>query len=108
MISEDKKRSFSAVMDQLRAKYLAGLAGKADELAQIHAAARAGEPVVAELAMQIHRLAGTAGSFGVHEVSDRATALDIHLHNGIAYTELIDDITALIQAMRDHSTNTVG
>ena len=101
MTDDKQKRDFTSVMDKLRANYVAGLAAKANMLAETLAGIQAGEDGAdASLAQQIHRLAGTAGSFGVNDVSDVANALDIRLHNGEQPAELADELTAFAALLR--------
>ena len=94
-------RDFASVMDRLRANYLAGLNDKADRLSHALMGVRVGDDeAVASVAEQIHRLAGTAGSFGVHDVSTAANTLDVKLHNGEEPSALTDEIEAFIQLLR--------
>lgn len=102
MSSEHEKQDFASVMDKLRANYVLGLGGKAERLQETLTRAQAGDDeAVASLAQQVHRLAGTAGSFGVHDVSQQANDLDVRLHNGESHGELADELAAFIQLLRD-------
>ena len=99
----EQNKTFESVMDRLRANYLAGLNAKADLLADALTRVRAGDDAAgASVAEQIHRLAGTAGSFGVHDVSDVANALDVRLHNGEQALALTREIEDFIQLLRTH------
>lgn len=105
-MSDQKQRDFGSVMARLRANYLASLPGKADALAESLSATQSGDAEAAEsLAQQIHRLAGTAGSFGIHDISEMANALDIRLHNGEQPSDLNDEIQAFVAALRARSSS---
>lgn len=107
MTSEQKKRDFASVMDRLRANYLSNLPDKANQLAQTLADLQAGNTeAAASLAQQIHRLAGTAGSFGVQDVSDVANTLDARLHNGESPSEMTQELQSLIALLHERAITT--
>lgn len=78
----------------LTAKFMARCA---TNLVELRAMAAAGDPPEAVLRPLVHRLAGTAGMFGLAEVSAAAAAIDSDLVDGKPAGG--DELDALIQAL---------
>ena len=106
MNDEEKRQKFQSVMARLSADYLARLADKARELERALIAARSGGSDEYEVVGRlIHRLAGSAGSFGVHDVSEQANALDTRLHDDTnTLADLDSDIVSFIELLDRRST----
>ena len=100
-----RQQQFSTVMARLRANYIAGLADKSRALCEALEVARAGDNEGrANMTQIVHRLAGTAGSFGLGDVSARANDLDIQLREGVSLEQLSGSLQSLIQLLRDYSS----
>jgi len=80
-----------STLDQLRAAYVPRLRTQLDELSELLTAGEAGP--AARLA---HKIAGSAGSYGLPEVSERARAVEHALDDGGACV----DQAAAVAAMR--------
>lgn len=59
-----------------------------------------------ELALTIHRLAGSAGSFGFPTISALAADIDVQMRNGEARSG--DELEALIHSLEDAIANDRG
>ncbi len=100
-MENDKHQQFAATLERLRRKYVASLGAKADELEGVHRKVQAGEKSAERLLRQlVHRLAGTAGSFGVSEISHHAGVLDSRLQEPAQLLDEGERIAALIALMR--------
>lgn len=100
-MDDEKRQKFATTLERLRRKYIASLGIKADELEGAHSRVRAGDKPAERLLLQlIHRLAGTAGSFGVTDISHYAGALDERLQDPSRLSDERENIVALIALMR--------
>jgi HPt (histidine-containing phosphotransfer) domain-containing protein len=79
----------------MRDEYRAKLPGKAD---RIEALVAAGDP--AALAGYLHKLGGTAGSYGLAEVADQALAIEGRLEDGAAVAGLESALARLLGLLR--------
>lgn len=93
------KRRGQAKLAALRSMYAAKLPGILDELEALHA-----EGDAEALQAAAHRLAGTAGSFGLPEVTDTARSLEEALRTG---TELAHT-ASLLAAVRGAAERSAG
>jgi HPt (histidine-containing phosphotransfer) domain-containing protein len=104
MTSADEPK-FSSMMARLKQGYVQSLASKAEELCE--AMAQYGEGLAAgaesEVGSLVHRLAGTAGSFGVDDVSERAAHIEKRMHAGMTDAELAGEIAGLAELMHKHA-----
>ena len=86
---------FEEVLARMRADYRAKLPAKADRIEALVAAGDADE-----LAGYLHKLGGTAGSYGLGEIADAALAIERELKAGAAIREVDATIAALLAALR--------
>lgn len=98
---DEQQRQFEAVIARMRRDYMAKFAERAQELEDALAPYRSNQTHSHEqLGRLIHRLAGTAGSFGAVEISERAISIEQRLHDGVSREELVGEIEALIALLR--------
>jgi HPt (histidine-containing phosphotransfer) domain-containing protein len=76
----------------LKAKFLARAT---NDLAELRSWSARGAPAEPEMRQRVHRLAGAAGTFGFHDLSDLAKRVDDRLASGEA-----GDAPALIAELR--------
>lgn len=106
---DERQRQFQAVLARMRRDYIAKFAEKAQELDEALSQYRSNPTTNQEqLRRLIHRLAGTAGSFGAAEVSERAAIIEQRFSNGVAPEELIGAIESLISTLRATADSTAA
>ena len=98
---DPQRRAFRDKLAELERAFRAKLVVRATELEEALARATQGDEAAAQqVAAIVHKLSGSAGSFGAVELSETATTLDLALHAGTAPAALVDELRALIEAMR--------
>ena len=71
-------------------------------MAQIRAAVRSGEPELCDkLFQQIHRLAGSAGSYGFEEMGQAASVVDRYLIAKSFQPDDLPELSALLEKLLD-------
>ncbi len=103
--------AFQSEMDKLRAEYLLGLGAVAESLQKLMLKADAGDLQSKEgLADQLHRLAGSAGTYGEQEISSRARYLETALNQGLSPAQVgvqIGRLVALLERVGARSLSTI-
>lgn len=91
--------AFQERLRQIRAGYVAKLAGQADEIEALLDAA-APESARDQIVARVHRLAGTAGSFGFAALSARANDIEMSLLEGASVSDSDQALRELVSLMR--------
>jgi HPt (histidine-containing phosphotransfer) domain-containing protein len=100
VLTEDTK----ALVDQLRQKYIASLGDKRDGIARSRKSAFAADATTddrQELLLLIHRISGSAGSYGLDELGQAALELDQLLAACDLRQKLPDVLNPMLDAIID-------
>jgi HPt (histidine-containing phosphotransfer) domain-containing protein len=100
-VDEAAKQRFLEQLEAMKRAYVARFPEQADELEGLRGRLRADDhDAVSRVEAIVHRMAGTAGSYGLSEISLAATELDVRIKQGAAAASLVADLDALISLMR--------
>lgn len=89
-----------------RSRYVDSMPDKRDVIRQcmhqVSAAVRSGEPDLCEkLFQQVHRLAGSAGSYGFEELGQAASVVDRYLIANSLQVDDLPELASLLQKLLD-------
>ncbi len=100
-VDEAARQRFLEQLEAMKRSYLDRLPGQAEELEELNARLRASDAdAMPRVEAIVHKLAGTAGSYGLMEISLAATSLDTLIKQGAAPSSLEEELDALIALMR--------
>lgn len=100
------KTPYVSKMPELKRKYDATIKEKIAHLTELAISSRQNPDNIKELRMEIHKISGSAGSFGYGQVSDICKAMEIEMNERIASNtykdpEWISSLSSFIQKVRE-------
>jgi len=100
-VDEAARKRFLEQLESMKRAYVARFPERADELDALRARLDEGDATaVLRVEELVHALAGTAGSYGLDDISVAATALDIRVKGGAPPASLVADLGELISLLR--------
>ncbi len=101
-VSSSGSPALSAMLEELRSGFAAELGGRLEDLKSGAIAVSKGEGDANALEALAHRIHGTAGTYGFHEVSRVAAALEQTLHEGRGgSTQLLPSVERMVPVLSD-------
>jgi len=100
-VDDAARERFRAQLERMKKGYVSRLPERAAELEELRPGLSAGDAAASQQVRDIvHRLSGTAGSYGLDEISRAATELELRIDKAAAPDALASDLDALVLVLR--------